>query len=118
MNRLLLAIDQFDSGQVALVFAAEVAHAVGAEVTVLHVRERAVHPRVPSLENPTDAQRWSTRRSSVCVRQASAETHGCDPRAQTMSRGGSSTNPTSRDATRSSSDHVACEVSSGPPDEV
>jgi nucleotide-binding universal stress UspA family protein len=56
MNRLLLAIDRFDSGQVALVFAAELAQAVGADVTVLHVRERAVHPRVPSLESPTDAQ--------------------------------------------------------------
>jgi nucleotide-binding universal stress UspA family protein len=56
MNRLLLAIDRFDSGQVALVFAAEVARAVGAEVTVLHVRERAAHPRVPALETPTDAQ--------------------------------------------------------------
>lgn len=56
MNRLLLAIDRFDSGQVALVFAAQLATASGAEVTVLHVRERAVHPRVPALETPTDAQ--------------------------------------------------------------
>ena len=55
MNRLLLAIDRFDSGQVALVFAAKLAAAVGAEVTVLHVRERAVHPRVPAIESRTDA---------------------------------------------------------------
>ena len=56
MKRVLLAMDQFDSGQVALVFAAELASAVGSEVVVLHVRERAVHPRVPALENLGDAQ--------------------------------------------------------------
>jgi nucleotide-binding universal stress UspA family protein len=69
MNRLLLAIDQFDSGQVALVFAAEVASAVGAEVTVLHVRERAVHPRVPTLESPIDAQSLVDE-AVFCLRQA------------------------------------------------
>jgi nucleotide-binding universal stress UspA family protein len=68
MNRLLLAIDQFDSGQVALVFAVELASAVGAEVTVLHVRERAVHPRVPALESPTDAQSLVDE-AVFCLRQ-------------------------------------------------
>jgi nucleotide-binding universal stress UspA family protein len=69
MNRLLLAIDRFDSGQVALVFAAELATAAGAEVTVLHVRERAVHPRVPTLESPTAAQALIDE-EVFCLRQA------------------------------------------------
>jgi len=69
MNRLLLAIDRFDSGQVALVFTAELASAVGAEVAVLHVRERAVHPRVPSIESPTDAQSLVDE-AVFCLRQA------------------------------------------------
>jgi nucleotide-binding universal stress UspA family protein len=75
MNRLLLAIDQFDSGQVALVFAAELATVAGAEVTVLHVRERAVHPRVPSLESPTDAQALVDE-AVFCLRQAGIVTEG------------------------------------------
>lgn len=69
MNRLLLAIDQFDSGQVALVFAAELANAGGAAVTVLHVRERAVHPRVPAIESPIDAQSLVDE-AVFCLRQA------------------------------------------------
>jgi nucleotide-binding universal stress UspA family protein len=51
------------------VFAAELASAVGAEVTVLHVRERAVHPRVPSIESPTDAQSLIDE-AVFCLRQA------------------------------------------------
>jgi nucleotide-binding universal stress UspA family protein len=75
MNRLLLAIDRFDSGQVALVFAAELATAAGAEVTVLHVRERAVHPRVPTLESPTDAQALIDE-AVFCLRQAGIAAEG------------------------------------------
>jgi nucleotide-binding universal stress UspA family protein len=75
MNRLLLAIDQFDSGQVALVFAAELATAAGAEVTVLHVRERAVHPRVPALESPADAQALVDE-AVFCLRQAGIAAEG------------------------------------------
>ena len=75
MNRLLLAIDRFDSGQVALVFAAELATAAGAEVTVLHVRERAVHPLVPPLESPTDAQALIDE-AVFCLRQAGIAAEG------------------------------------------
>jgi len=56
MRRLLLAMDQFDSGQVALTFTAELANTVGADVTVLHIRERSIHPRVLPLESLSDAQ--------------------------------------------------------------
>jgi nucleotide-binding universal stress UspA family protein len=75
MNRLLLAIDQFDSGQVALVFAADLANSVGAEVTVLHVRERAVHPRVPALESPIDAQS-QVDEAVFCLSQAGIGAEG------------------------------------------
>ena len=75
MNRLILAIDRFDSGQVALVFAAELATAAGAEVTVLHVRERPSHPRVPTLETPTDAQALVDE-AVFCLRQAGVAAEG------------------------------------------
>jgi len=75
MNRPLLAIDRFDSGQVALVFAAELAIATGAEVTVLHVRERAVHPRMPAIETPTDA-RVLVDEAVFCLRHAGMAAEG------------------------------------------
>ena len=55
-TRLLLAIDQFEEGQVALDFVAGLARSNDAEVTVLHVRELSSQARVPPLETPADAQ--------------------------------------------------------------
>jgi nucleotide-binding universal stress UspA family protein len=55
-DRLLFAIDQFESGQVALNFTIGLANATGAEVRVLHIREISKWARVPPLETPTDAE--------------------------------------------------------------
>jgi nucleotide-binding universal stress UspA family protein len=55
-SRLLLAIDQFDSGQVALAFTCQLAVDHGADVRVLHVHERSMNARVPPLETGTQAQ--------------------------------------------------------------
>jgi nucleotide-binding universal stress UspA family protein len=55
-NRLLFAIDQFESGQVALKFTTGLANSTGAEVRVLHVRELSRWARVPSLETPAEAE--------------------------------------------------------------
>jgi nucleotide-binding universal stress UspA family protein len=55
-DRLLFAIDQFESGQVALKFASGLADATGAEVRVLHIREISRWARVPPLETPTEAE--------------------------------------------------------------
>ena len=54
MKRILLAVDQFDSGQVALTFAADLALTVHADVIVVHVRERPFNPRVVPLERVVD----------------------------------------------------------------
>jgi nucleotide-binding universal stress UspA family protein len=82
MTRLLLALDQFDSGQVALVFAVELANALGADVRVVHVRERAVHPRVPSLESPTHALALVDE-AVFCLRQAGIGADGVVRSART-----------------------------------
>jgi nucleotide-binding universal stress UspA family protein len=55
-RRLLLTIDQFESGQTALEFTARLASATGADVRVLHMRELGIYARVPPLETPADAQ--------------------------------------------------------------
>jgi nucleotide-binding universal stress UspA family protein len=55
-SRLLLAIDQYESGQTALAFTAGLAIATDSNVRVLHLRELALGPRVPPLETPNDAQ--------------------------------------------------------------
>ena len=55
-NRVLCAIDQFESGQVALRFAADVASANHASVRLLHVRELSRMARVMPLETPDDAE--------------------------------------------------------------
>ena len=52
-SRLLLAIDQFDSGQVALAVTCQLAVDHGADVRVLHVHERSMNARVPPLETGT-----------------------------------------------------------------
>ncbi|MGO8871142.1 MAG: universal stress protein [Acidimicrobiales bacterium] len=55
-DRLLLAIDQFESGRAAVDFTALVANRSGADVRVLHVRELPRSMRVPPLETAPDAQ--------------------------------------------------------------
>jgi nucleotide-binding universal stress UspA family protein len=55
-RRLLLAIDQFGSGQAALELTTQLAASTGADVRVIHLRELAVYARVPPLETPADAQ--------------------------------------------------------------
>ncbi len=54
-DRLLLAIDQYESGQTALKFTAELASLTSADVRVLHVRELSGLARVPPLETPAEA---------------------------------------------------------------
>ena len=55
-DRLLLAIDQFESGQAALDFTTGLATGSGADVEVFHVREMSKLARVPPLETVADAQ--------------------------------------------------------------
>ncbi len=55
-DRLLRAIDRFESGQTALSFAASVASANQASVRVLHVRELSRMARVLPLEIPAEAE--------------------------------------------------------------
>ena len=55
-DRLLLAIDQFESGQSALEFVAGVASANDASVRVLHIRELPKMARVLPLETPGEAE--------------------------------------------------------------
>ena len=55
-DRLLFAIDQFESGQSALEFVAGVASANDASVRVLHIREVPKMARVLPLESPGEAE--------------------------------------------------------------
>jgi len=55
-DRLLCAIDQFESGQTALDLAAGVASTSGASVWVLHLREVPKMARVLPLESPAEAE--------------------------------------------------------------
>jgi nucleotide-binding universal stress UspA family protein len=54
-DRLLFAIDQYESGQTALEFTAGLAAATGTEVRVIHVRELSGLARVPPLESSAEA---------------------------------------------------------------
>jgi nucleotide-binding universal stress UspA family protein len=54
-DRLLFAIDQFESGQTALGFVAGVARANDASVRVLHIREVPRMARALPLESPNEA---------------------------------------------------------------
>ncbi len=74
-DRLLFAIDQFESGQTALRFAAGVAEASTADVRVLHLRELPKWARVPrSRLPPKQSSSWpkpfSPCASSAWVRKA------------------------------------------------
>lgn len=55
-ERLLCAVDQFESGQTTLAFAVGVASANEASVTVLHIREVPRMARVLPLESASEAQ--------------------------------------------------------------
>ncbi len=55
-DRLLFAIDQFESGQTALEFVADVASANDASVRVLHIREVPRMAHAVPLESPADAE--------------------------------------------------------------
>src|ERR1019366_7757654 len=55
-DRLLLAIDQYESGQTALELTARLAAATCTEVRVIHVRELSGLARVPPLESPAEAE--------------------------------------------------------------
>jgi hypothetical protein len=55
-NRLMLALDQFDSGKVALNFTMGLASESQARVRVLHIRELSRSVRMPPLESLADAQ--------------------------------------------------------------
>jgi nucleotide-binding universal stress UspA family protein len=55
-DRLLCGIDQFESGQSALDFAAGLAAANDASVRVFHIRELSRMARVMPLETPVDAE--------------------------------------------------------------
>lgn len=54
-ERVLVALDQYESGQVALVFTTQLAEATQSDVRVLHVRPLSKWARVPPLETPTHA---------------------------------------------------------------
>jgi nucleotide-binding universal stress UspA family protein len=56
LNRLLFAIDQFESGQTALDFVAGIASLADASVTVLHIRELSKMARVLPLETVLEAE--------------------------------------------------------------
>ncbi len=55
-DRLLCAIDRFESGQTSLDFVAGVASANDASVCVLHIRELSKMARVLPLETPAEAE--------------------------------------------------------------
>jgi nucleotide-binding universal stress UspA family protein len=53
---LLLAIDQFESGQAAVDFTIGFAGERGGDVMVFHVRELSRSPKVPPIETVTEAE--------------------------------------------------------------
>jgi universal stress protein A len=87
LKRLLLAIDQYESGQTALHFTSALAAGTGAEVRVLHVRELSTHPRVPPLETVADAQ-FLVHEAAFALRLAgtSAEGLACSERSDRVAK--------------------------------
>jgi nucleotide-binding universal stress UspA family protein len=61
-DRLLFAMDQYESGQTALEFTAGLAAATGTDVRVIHVRELSGLARVPPLETPDEAHSLVSRK--------------------------------------------------------
>ena len=82
-DRLLLAIDKFDSGQAALDFTTGFAAASGADVRVFHARELSKCTRVPPLETAADA-RFIVDEAVFRLRLASigAEGRACSAREE------------------------------------
>ena len=57
-DRLLFAMDQYESGQTALGFTAGLAAMTGTDVRVVHVRELFRVARSPRWKLPTKPTRW------------------------------------------------------------
>ena len=74
-DRLLLSMDQFDSGQNALAMALGMAPRSGASVVVLHVRERSTMMQVPPLETLAEA-RSLVDRSVAALERAGVDSCG------------------------------------------
>jgi hypothetical protein len=55
-DRVLLALDQYESGQSALRMTMKLAAVTHSEVRVLHVRALSKWARVPPLETPAEAE--------------------------------------------------------------
>jgi nucleotide-binding universal stress UspA family protein len=75
-DRMLLAIDQYDSGQTALGFTAGLAVATATDVRVIHVRELSRLARVPPLESPSEAEALVDR-AVLTLRLAGIGAEGC-----------------------------------------
>jgi hypothetical protein len=115
-DRLLFAIDQFESGQVALKFTTGLANSTGAEVRVLHIRKISRWARVPPLETLAEAELlvqqavFSLRIAGVGRRDSPA------PPSKTRSPRGSWTNHGVGRAMPSSWERGGCRESTDSPD--
>jgi nucleotide-binding universal stress UspA family protein len=77
-DRLLLALDQYESGQSALRLTAGMARPDHSEVRVLHIRALSKWARVPPLETPSQAQsRVNEAVLSLRLAGVGAEGHSC-----------------------------------------
>jgi nucleotide-binding universal stress UspA family protein len=77
-DRLLLALDQYESGQSALRLTAGLARTEHSEVRVLHVRALSKWARVPPLETPLQAEsRVNEAVFSLRLAGVGAEGHSC-----------------------------------------
>ena len=56
LDRMLLALDEYESGQAALRFTKDLAAVTGNDVRVLHIRALSKWARVPPLETPAQAE--------------------------------------------------------------
>jgi nucleotide-binding universal stress UspA family protein len=82
-DRLLLAIDPFESGQTALHFTASIAAANDADVRVVHFREMSKLARVPPLETVAEAEQI-VHEAVLALRLAGL---GAEGRARSILRG-------------------------------
>jgi nucleotide-binding universal stress UspA family protein len=55
-DRMLLALDQYESGQSALRMTSHLATTTQSEVRVIHIRELSKWARVPPIESPDEAE--------------------------------------------------------------
>ena len=74
-SRLLLAIDQYDSGQIALEFTIGLARTIGTDVRVIHVREVSRLSAVLTLEDPHEAHSL-VEKAVVSLRMAGVNAEG------------------------------------------